>query len=580
MTTIDKLTKTPAPNTVYETVNKLIDAVNQGGGGGGTATDVQINGASITSSNVANIVTNSAYNSSTNKIATMSDVYSRNIGEIVQSTIPLSDAGLHLLDGSLLQYGSYKAFIDYIAHLYNRDGLLYNLLSPVTNVPIPQPVFRSNTECGITVSDARGNTTILQDILNSSNATNAIGKWNTYWIQFDYGRPVCLGSYKIQADMTGSQEAPTAWSIQGSNDGTTWTTICSETVATSFWGLGTIGTFYTNSGDTYNIFRIVFSAGTESSNNGELKWLSFNAYEKDAKVLFCTEEQWQASVSTYGVCGKFVYDSTNNTVRLPKIKGFTEGTYDKNNVAKITRSGLPNIEGTIAISEWDRVSSSITGAFRNIKKLNSRGEQGDDYGNNHSVSFNANHGSTSVGIYGNSDTVQPQSLKVLYYIVVANTIKTEIEVDIDEIATDLNSKADKDLSNLSSTNSKNFDGGIVYKSVLILDGTPNATDTSTNLKSTGYLPNDNYQYEVFVSLRLRTTTTDVSASVGNVQSPYSNSTAGFTMTARTTTNSRIGYQECWLPVNTDGVFYYQTSAKPNTGITIYLLGYRRIGTNT
>ena len=40
----------------------------------GQATDVQINGTSITSSNVANIRTNSTYNSSTNKIATMSDL--------------------------------------------------------------------------------------------------------------------------------------------------------------------------------------------------------------------------------------------------------------------------------------------------------------------------------------------------------------------------------------------------------------------------------------------------------------------------------------------------------------------------
>lgn len=41
---------------------------------GGTATDVQINGTSITSNDVANIITESAYDSSTNKIATMSDV--------------------------------------------------------------------------------------------------------------------------------------------------------------------------------------------------------------------------------------------------------------------------------------------------------------------------------------------------------------------------------------------------------------------------------------------------------------------------------------------------------------------------
>lgn len=43
-------------------------------GGGGSSTDVQINGTSITSSGVANILTNTAYNSSTNKIATMSDI--------------------------------------------------------------------------------------------------------------------------------------------------------------------------------------------------------------------------------------------------------------------------------------------------------------------------------------------------------------------------------------------------------------------------------------------------------------------------------------------------------------------------
>lgn len=41
---------------------------------GGQSTDVQINGTSITSGGVANILTNSAYNASSNKIATMSDV--------------------------------------------------------------------------------------------------------------------------------------------------------------------------------------------------------------------------------------------------------------------------------------------------------------------------------------------------------------------------------------------------------------------------------------------------------------------------------------------------------------------------
>ena len=48
--------------------------INIEGGSGGTPTDVQINGSSITSSGTANIVTEGVYNSSTNKLATMSDV--------------------------------------------------------------------------------------------------------------------------------------------------------------------------------------------------------------------------------------------------------------------------------------------------------------------------------------------------------------------------------------------------------------------------------------------------------------------------------------------------------------------------
>ena len=69
---VNKFTTQPTVKEVVTKINELADAVNQGGSG--TATDVQINGTSITSNNVANILTNTAYNSSSNKIATMSDL--------------------------------------------------------------------------------------------------------------------------------------------------------------------------------------------------------------------------------------------------------------------------------------------------------------------------------------------------------------------------------------------------------------------------------------------------------------------------------------------------------------------------
>ena len=185
----------------------------------------------ISSTDVTNALGYTPYNSSnpngyTSNVGTVTSVNNiqpdangnvvistHNVGEVITSTLPLTDAGLHLLDGSLLQYGIYKEFIDYIADLYAEN--------PSAN-------------------------------------------------------------------------------------------------------------------------------------------------------YFTTEALWQQSVTTYGSCGKFVYDSTNNTVRLPKVS---------------------------------------------------------DIGN------------------GSNTKIQQQAIKVLYYIVIANSTKTDVQVDIDKVATDLNGKADRDLVN-------------------------------------------------------------------------------------------------------------------------------------
>lgn len=164
--------------------------------------------------------------------------------------------------------------------------------------------------------------------------------------------------------------------------------------------------------------------------------------------LFTTEANWQSAVSTYGVCGKFVYDSVNNTVRLPKITGFTEGIIDPTVLGELTEAGLPNITGTIGNNIESSNNPTATGALY-VTTTSSGGEGNGNY-RYFGMGINA---SLSNPIYGNSSTVQPQSIKVLYYIVIATSTKTSIEVDIDEIATDLNSKADVDLTNTSPSSS-------------------------------------------------------------------------------------------------------------------------------
>lgn len=168
--------------------------------------------------------------------------------------------------------------------------------------------------------------------------------------------------------------------------------------------------------------------------------------------LFITESAWQTSVSTYGVCGKFVYDSTNNTVRLPKITGMIEGTVDVTALGDLVEAGLPNITGTGVSTEvaWNTVRTSTTGAFL-LSAVGTNNDRGVPSGNTCTYAWWEFDASLSNPIYGNSNTVQPQTIKAYYYICVAASVKPNIEADMDQIATELNGKAALDLSNVAAT---------------------------------------------------------------------------------------------------------------------------------
>lgn len=175
---------------------------------------------------------------------------------------------------------------------------------------------------------------------------------------------------------------------------------------------------------------------------------------EDYTEIFTTENDWQSSITSYGECGKFVYDSTNNTVRLPKITGIIEGTSDLTTLGDLVEAGLPNITGNVNWKDGGQGHTEVMSSSGALYKDNQANvtypSSGGTSTNYRGFSIDA---SLSSSIYGNSTTVQPQTIKVLYYIVVGTNSKTEIQVDIDEIATDLNSKVDKDLANMNPSQS-------------------------------------------------------------------------------------------------------------------------------
>ena len=160
---------------------------------------------------------------------------------------------------------------------------------------------------------------------------------------------------------------------------------------------------------------------------------------------FCNEEEWQTSVATYGVCSKYVY-TEGVSVRLPKVTGIVEGTLDANALGEIVEAGLPNAVQYLGRTEHptsDKISGKVYSTTTG-STFTDASYAGD------SLSYVGIDLSLSNPIYGNSNTVQPQTVQGYLYIVVATGSKTEIEVNIDNIATDLNGKADTDLTNVTN----------------------------------------------------------------------------------------------------------------------------------
>ena len=190
--------------------------------------------------------------------------------------------------------------------------------------------------------------------------------------------------------------------------------------------------------------------------------------------LTCEQKEYDDFVTLTGSCGKFVLDEVNNTLRLPKITTFIQGLTDLTNIGKTVEAGLPNITGvgydatvnSTDSTKVEEVNNSADGAIYCDPITDSRyyfayaaANVGSQYAR---LGFDA---SRSNEIYGNSETVQPPSIKYPYYIVLANTIKTNVEVNIDNVVNDLNNKQDKliagngitiDENNVISSNSQNI----------------------------------------------------------------------------------------------------------------------------
>lgn len=394
-----------------------------------------------------------------NNVISAPTINARNIGEIVPSVLPLTDAGLHLLDGSLIDgNGIYGEFVDYIAELYEEDPTASYFAQPGDIISEwTQPYITSKGTmggetfaCYTDVPQISGTDSYWQVFNNISqgagfHSTQGNVTGNIYWYN---PIPLNITNIKVytQIDAGGSNRQSTAGTIYGSNDYTNWTPISTYTntqqAHSSSWDIN----LSSNTG-YYKYYRWESTAcGT-----GGYWTMSHLVFTATQKAQCTAEDFWQHTVTTYGSCGKFVYNTELNTVRLPKISGFVEGTHSINTLGDLVEAGLPNITGNAAQNlPMDLTTSTSSGAIYTIVSGGKYG--GMNSGSSHSwqgLYFDASH---SNSVYGNSNTVQPQSIKVLLYIVVANSSRKEIGVNTEKNIVNNNLKADKDFSNVVKPN--------------------------------------------------------------------------------------------------------------------------------
>ena len=378
----------------------------------------------------------------------------RNIGEIVASTIPLTDAGLHLLDGSLISgSGSYSAFVDYIADLYEASPTA-NYFMQSGSLDFVQPILTANGTLGGnsfavgSENDYSGRPQYYLFDGNSSSAFSMKDRHTDAEPVIIYN-PKALNVTGIKITFYNSADYGSSIQVFGSNDNTTYTDLGTFSNSSQVMDID-----LSSNTNYYNYYKILCLAGTSDADAISIKLT--------ATYQVTPEELWQYSVATYGVCDKYVYDSINNTVRIPKrttehgalVKSYSSGT----DWYRVYQDGWCEQGGNFAndtditfLKEYEAIPSvfcspattdtTITNQGLCISKLSISG-------------FHINTGSSWSGCWqsvGYIDISGYGYSPIYEYLIIATSTKTDIQVDIDEIATDLNGKADVDLTNISVT---------------------------------------------------------------------------------------------------------------------------------
>ncbi|HBU84057.1 MAG TPA: hypothetical protein DEF35_20800 [Paenibacillus sp.] len=147
-------------------------------------------------------------------------------------------------------------------------------ISTVTSIPkmtsntVPSGVANASTNH----STSQSYFAFDQNYASTSSAwtTNAV---TTGWISYQFTRQLFIGKYAIYPQQSALTRAPKNWTFEGSNDGTTWTILDTQSNVTT-WVNSTRKEFIVLSPKLFNTYRLNITA-----NNGDSQYLSIGEFE-------------------------------------------------------------------------------------------------------------------------------------------------------------------------------------------------------------------------------------------------------------------------------------------------------------
>lgn len=252
-------------------------------------------------------------------------------------------------------------------------------------------------------------------------------------------------------------------------------------------------------------------------NNASNIYPEFFAWVSSHTELCVTQEQYTSRINQYGECPFYVVNTTNNTIRLPKLANYIKMASGSS--LSQSEAGLPNITGSFGQEESGYFYA--TGAFARGESHGSRSANAGGLG--YDYNFNA---SRSSSVYGASNTVTPAHTTVFPWVCAYQTAIPASTAQAAEFLQTMNSKVSVDDLAQAQVVVESYSNGTSWYRVWS-DGwceqggvTPtgyNGYDTITLLK-----PYRDTNYSVIMTGRTDTGSTQSAQWSQDTTYPYSN----------------------------------------------------------